>query len=75
MLIQVKKGKVLLPSNRKDELRLCCIFQIVALTFLALIPCKLKTGEYGKVNKVPAFINPVDGKLAGWMKADKITKA
>lgn len=64
-----------LPSYRKDKLSLCCIFQIVALSFLALIPCKLKREEYGKANKAPAFINPVDGKLAGWIQADKITKA
>lgn len=76
MLIQVKKGRVLSQSTRKDEFIHCCIFQIVALTFfLVLIPCKLKREEYGEVNKVLVFINPVDGKLSGWMRADKITKA
>ena len=36
---------------------------------------KLKREEYGKANKASAYNNPVDGKLAGWIKADKIAKA
>lgn len=62
-----------LVCYRKTKLRV--IFQSVALSVLALIPCKLKRGEYGKANKAPAYNNPMDGKLAGWIKADKIAKA
>lgn len=62
-----------LLRHRKNKLRL--IFQSVALSVLALIPCKLKREEYGKANKASAYNNPVDGKLAGWIKADKIAKA
>lgn len=49
-------------------------FQNVALSFLALMPRKLKKKReiYGNANNPPAFTNPVHGKLAGWIKEDKI---
>lgn len=37
------------------------------------MPRKLKKRElYGNANNPPAFTNPVHGKLAGWIKEDKI---
>lgn len=51
------------------------MFHNVALSVLALIPRKLKGEEYGKANKASAFNNPVDVKLAGRMKTDKICEA
>lgn len=33
---------------------------------------KKKREIYGNANNPPAFTNPVHGKLAGWIKEDKI---
>lgn len=62
-------------TQRQKEFKLRLLFQNVALSVLALIPCKWKGEEYGKANKASALYNPVDVELAGWMKTDKIAKA
>lgn len=60
------------PNDRKKKKT--DSFQNVALSFLALMPRKLKKKReiYGNANNPPAFTNPVHGKLAGWIKEDKI---
>lgn len=65
VLIQVKKA----------HFCFLLIFQSVAPSRFSIIPRKLKGEEYGKANEAPAFNNPVDGKLTGWIKADKIAEA
>lgn len=46
----------------------CCtkLFSINAMQI------KKKREIYGNANNPPAFTNPVHGKLAGWIKEDKI---